>query len=196
MAGGAESSGSRVWRGTWPRTATTCSRFTLFQCGGAGARATKDGLQRHRLPERRGRRAGRGVRDAARRSSMHRSELRTDSGGAGRCRGGLGQWTESSYRGDGHWGVSAMIDRTRFAGQGAGRRPARRARRVRARRTASAPPAEDARAAGRRRARAPATRRAAAATATRCSATAGAACWPTSSTATSRSRRPSASTAS
>ena len=48
---------------------------------------------------------------------MHRKELRQDSGGAGRWRGGLAQQTESSYRGDGHWGVSTIIDRLRFAGQ-------------------------------------------------------------------------------
>jgi len=48
---------------------------------------------------------------------MHRKELRQDSGGAGRWRGGLAQQTESSYRGDGHWGVSTIIDRLKFAGQ-------------------------------------------------------------------------------
>jgi N-methylhydantoinase B len=47
-----------------------------------------------------------------------RRELRTDSGGAGRTRGGLGQATEYWYRGDGPWSVSAMADRTRFAAQG------------------------------------------------------------------------------
>ena len=47
-----------------------------------------------------------------------RRELRTDSGGAGTTRGGLGQATEYWYRGDGPWSVSAMIDRTKFAAQG------------------------------------------------------------------------------
>ncbi len=51
---------------------------------------------------------------------MHRKELLADSGGAGRWRGGLGMQTESSYRGDGYWGVSTIIDRLKFAGRGIG----------------------------------------------------------------------------
>ena len=47
-----------------------------------------------------------------------RRELRTDSGGAGEFRGGLGQATDFWYRGEGPWSVSAMIDRTKFAAQG------------------------------------------------------------------------------
>ena len=55
---------------------------------------------------------------------MHRKELLADSGGAGRWRGGLAMQTESSYRGDGYWGVSTIIDRLKFAGQGiAGGKP-------------------------------------------------------------------------
>ena len=49
---------------------------------------------------------------------QYRRELRTDSGGPGTYRGGLGQWTEVSYRGDASWGVSALIDRTRFPATG------------------------------------------------------------------------------
>ena len=49
---------------------------------------------------------------------QHRRELRTDSGGAGRTRGGLGQHTELSCRSGLPWGLSALIDRTRFAGKG------------------------------------------------------------------------------
>jgi N-methylhydantoinase B len=55
---------------------------------------------------------------------QHRRELRTDSGGAGTFRGGLGQATEFSFLGSGPWSVSAMIDRTEHAAQGAaGGRP-------------------------------------------------------------------------
>jgi N-methylhydantoinase B len=55
---------------------------------------------------------------------QHRRELRADSGGAGAFRGGLGQATEFSYQGSGPWSVSAMIDRTKHAAQGAaGGRP-------------------------------------------------------------------------
>src|SRR6266545_2305066 len=39
-------------------------------------------------------------------------------GGTGANRGGLGQWTEVGYRGDGSWAVSAMLDRTRFPATG------------------------------------------------------------------------------
>lgn len=54
-----------------------------------------------------------------------RRELRTDSGGAGRFRGGLGQASEMACRSDRPWSVSALVDRTRFpaagiAGGGAG----------------------------------------------------------------------------
>ncbi len=33
-------------------------------------------------------------------------------------RGGLGQWTEVSYRGEASWGVSALVDRTHFPATG------------------------------------------------------------------------------
>ena len=33
-------------------------------------------------------------------------------------RGGLGQWSEISYRGHGAWSVSALVDRTRYPAQG------------------------------------------------------------------------------
>src|SRR5207244_10517018 len=49
---------------------------------------------------------------------QYRRELRTDSGGPGTYRGGLGQWTEVAYRGDASWGVSALVDRTRFPATG------------------------------------------------------------------------------
>ena len=49
---------------------------------------------------------------------QHRRELRTDSGGPGMYRGGLGQWTEVSYRGEASWGVSALVDRTHFPATG------------------------------------------------------------------------------
>ena len=49
---------------------------------------------------------------------QHRRELRTDSGGPGIFRGGLGQCTEMGQRMDGPWSVSAMIDRIRFPAPG------------------------------------------------------------------------------
>jgi N-methylhydantoinase B len=116
MAGGAESSWLSVWRGTWPGRDDLFT-FTLFQSGGAGARAAKDGLQTNGFPS-----GVAGVPAEVYETRtplvMHRKELRADSGGPGRFRGGLAMETESSYRGDGHWGVSTLIERTRFAGQG------------------------------------------------------------------------------
>ena len=49
---------------------------------------------------------------------QHRRELRTDSGGPGTYRGGLGQCTEVSCLGETSWGVSALVDRTRFPAAG------------------------------------------------------------------------------
>jgi N-methylhydantoinase B len=88
----------------------------IFQAGGMGARATKDGLSSTGFPS--------GVAgvpaeviETLTPLVQHRRELRTDSGGAGRRRGGVGQWTELSCR-HGSWSVSALIDRTRFAAGG------------------------------------------------------------------------------
>ena len=49
---------------------------------------------------------------------QHRRELRTDSGGPGRFRGGLGQRTEMSCRTDQPWTLSAMIDRISYPAEG------------------------------------------------------------------------------
>ena len=91
--------------------------FSLFQCGGTGARATKDGLNTTGFPS-----GVAGVPAEVIESLtpliQYRRELRTDSGGPGTYRGGLGQWTEFGYRGDESWGVSALLDRTRFPATG------------------------------------------------------------------------------
>jgi len=116
MAGGADALWLTVWRGTWPGSPRLFT-FSLFQSGGAGARAGKDGLQTNGYPS--------GVAGVPAEVVetwaplvMHRKELVPDSGGAGRQRGGLAQAAEVSYRGDGHWGVSTLIERTRFPGAG------------------------------------------------------------------------------
>jgi N-methylhydantoinase B len=89
----------------------------LFQLGGAGARATKDGLTATGFP------SGVGgipveVIETLAPLVVHHRELREDSGGAGKFRGGLGQRTEMGRLGDSVWSVSAMIDRVKFAGAG------------------------------------------------------------------------------
>jgi N-methylhydantoinase B len=115
MAGGAEPIWITVWRGEWPSREPFT--FTLFQCGGAGARATKDGLSATGFPS-----GVAGVPAEVLESLtplvQHRRELRPDSGGAGTFRGGLGQRTEVGIQGPLPWSVSAMIDRIRFPGAG------------------------------------------------------------------------------
>ena len=116
IACGADPIWISVWQGKWPVSQETFT-FSLFQCGGTGARATKDGLHTTGFPS-----GVAGVPAEILESLtpliQHRRELRTDSGGPGMYRGGLGQWTEVSYRGEGSWGVSALVDRTRFPATG------------------------------------------------------------------------------
>lgn len=116
MAQGADPIWISVWRGQWPNSREPFT-FSLFQCGGAGARAQKDGMSATGFPS-----GVAGVPAEVVESLtplvQHRRELRSDSGGAGRYRGGLGQLTSVGTRGDTTWSVVAQIDRTRFAGQG------------------------------------------------------------------------------
>jgi N-methylhydantoinase B len=116
MACGADPIWISVWQGKWPVSQEPFT-FSLFQCGGTGARATKDGLNTTGFPS-----GVAGVPAEILESLtplvQHLRELRTDSGGPGTYRGGLGQWTEVSYRGEASWGVSALCDRTRFPATG------------------------------------------------------------------------------
>src|SRR2546421_3329159 len=116
MACGADPIWISVWHGKWPVSEEPFT-FSLFQCGGTGARAIKDGLNTTGFPS-----GVAGVPAEVMESLtplvQYRRELRTDSGGPGFYRGGLGQWTETGYRGDASWAVSAMIDRTRFPAMG------------------------------------------------------------------------------
>ena len=109
MAPGADPIWITIWRGQVDES-TPPYTFSLFQCGGAGARATKDGLSSTGFPS--------GVAGVAAESIetlspmvQRRRELRTDSGGPGKFRGGLGQWTEVSCRDNLSWSVSSMVDR-------------------------------------------------------------------------------------
>jgi N-methylhydantoinase B len=121
MAGGAEPVWISVWRGD--RTATRRPWvFSLFQLGGAGARANKDGLSTTGFPSGVGGVPAEVIETLTSMRQTHR-ELRTDSGGAGEFRGGLGQATEMICD-DGAWSVSAMVDRIDHPGSGlAGGRP-------------------------------------------------------------------------
>ena len=115
VAGGAEAVWISVWRGR--RSPDTPFTFTLFSCGGMGARPTKDGLSSTGFPS--------GVAgvpaevvETVSPLVQYRRELWTDSGGSGRYRGGLGQNIVMGCRTGEQWTVSAMIDRTRYPGEG------------------------------------------------------------------------------
>ncbi len=115
LSGGADPGWMSVWRGSWP--AGGAFNTTVFQLGGMGARAVKDGLNTTGFP------SGVGgvpaeVIETLSPMIQHERALIPDSGGAGRQRGGLGQTTLFTCRGGQPWSVSAMIDRTVFAAQG------------------------------------------------------------------------------
>jgi N-methylhydantoinase B len=116
LAEGADPIWLSVWRGARPENGEPFMT-AIFQVGGTGARATKDGLNTTGFPS--------GVAGVPAEVIEHlsalvqaRRELRADSGGPGRTRGGLGQATEFWSRGEGPWSVSVMADRTKFAAQG------------------------------------------------------------------------------
>ena len=112
MAPGADPIWLSVWRGqNLPFT------LTLFQVGGTGARPSKDGLNAVGFPS--------GVAgvpaeiiESLSPVVMRRRQLRPDSGGTGKWRGGLGQLTEFTRRGDGKWSVSSIADRTVYPAPG------------------------------------------------------------------------------
>jgi N-methylhydantoinase B len=94
--------------------------YVFFSGGGMGARPESDGLSATAFPS-----GIRGVPAEVIESIspvvMHRRELRPDSEGAGRHRGGFGQEMELGVRGEdggAPWTLSAMYDRTRFPAPG------------------------------------------------------------------------------
>jgi N-methylhydantoinase B len=112
MAPGADPIWLSVWRGQNPSFT-----LTLFQVGGTGARPSKDGLSAVGFPS-----GVAGVPAEVVESLspvvMKRRELRPNSGGAGTWRGGLGQLTEFTRRGEGRWSVSSIADRTKYPAPG------------------------------------------------------------------------------
>ncbi|WP_428493112.1 hydantoinase B/oxoprolinase family protein [Rhodopila sp.] len=88
-----------------------------FHSGGAGARPRQDGLSATPFPS--------GVRNVPVEATeaitplvIWRKELRQDSGGAGRYRGGLGQVMEISSREDAAFGLFAGFERVKFPARG------------------------------------------------------------------------------
>lgn len=112
MAPGADPIWLSVWRGQNPPFT-----LTVFQVGGTGARPSKDGLNAVGFPS-----GVAGVPAEVIESLspvvMKRRQLRQDSGGPGTWRGGLGQLTEFTRRGEGRWSVSSIADRTVYAAPG------------------------------------------------------------------------------
>jgi N-methylhydantoinase B len=112
MAPGADPIWLSVWRGQNPPFT-----LTVFQVGGTGARPTKDGMNAVGFPS-----GVAGVPAEVIESLspvvLKRRQLRPDSGGAGTWRGGLGQLTEFTRRGEGKWSVSSIADRTEYAAPG------------------------------------------------------------------------------
>jgi N-methylhydantoinase B len=99
-----------IWRGEG-------FMLTVFQTGGMGARPAKDGLNTTGFPS--------GLRSTPTEVIetmapliQHERAFRADSGGAGRFRGGLGQRTTMSARGEISWSVNGNVDRVRQAASG------------------------------------------------------------------------------
>ena len=115
MADGAASIWITVFRGQ--RSSGEPFTFTLFQCGGTGARPNKDGLSNVGFPS-----GVAGVPAEVMENltslMMTRREIRQDSGGPGRYRGGCGQVTSIRCHSDKPWSMSGMYDRTKFPAQG------------------------------------------------------------------------------
>jgi N-methylhydantoinase B len=91
--------------------------FMLFQCGGTGARQTKDGLNNVGFPS-----GVAGVPAEVLESQtalvLEQRAVRPDSAGPGRFRGGCGQYTSFTSRSPEPWQMSGMYDRIKFAAQG------------------------------------------------------------------------------
>jgi N-methylhydantoinase B len=115
MAGGSEPVWISLWRGE--EASGTPFLLSHFQLGGAGARATKDGLSTTGFPSGVGGVPAEIIESLTPLVQRHR-ELRMDSGGAGAFRGGLGQATSMRNLSGRPWEISAMIDRIQFPGQG------------------------------------------------------------------------------
>ncbi|MGH2560402.1 MAG: hydantoinase B/oxoprolinase family protein, partial [Thermomicrobiales bacterium] len=91
--------------------------YVWFSCGGTGARPTKDGLNATAFPS--------GISGVPAEVIeqltpiiMYRRELRTDSGGPGRFRGGLGQILEVGLRTSRPYRFSPLFDRLHHAAAG------------------------------------------------------------------------------
>src|ERR1700749_3365923 len=108
---------TRDCRGGCRREAGTPFVVNRFHSGGAGARPSQDGLSATPFPS--------GVRNVPVEATeaitplvIWRKELRQDSGGVGRQRGGLGQVMEISSREDAAFGIFARFERVKYPARG------------------------------------------------------------------------------
>ncbi|HZO29391.1 MAG TPA: hydantoinase B/oxoprolinase family protein [Chloroflexota bacterium] len=115
MAEGAAPLWATVFRGE-EKTGRTFN-LTIFQCGGTGARPTKDGLNNIGFPS--------GVAGVPAEvienltaMMLERREIKPDSGGPGRFRGGCGQYTTFRTTSGLPWSMAGMRDRTQFRAKG------------------------------------------------------------------------------
>ncbi|MCC6176417.1 MAG: hydantoinase B/oxoprolinase family protein [Chloroflexi bacterium] len=115
MAEGAASLWATVFRGE--DRAARSFNLTIFQCGGTGARPTKDGLNNVGFPS--------GVAGVPAEVienltaiELTRREIKPDSGGPGRYRGGCGQVTTFRTTSGRPWSMAGMRDRTKFRAKG------------------------------------------------------------------------------
>jgi N-methylhydantoinase B len=102
---------------TGPDTRGPAFMVVSFHSGGAGARPEQDGLSATPFPS--------GVRNVPCEITetitplvVWKKELRTDSGGPGRRRGGLGQVMEVAHRHGGAFGIFPTFERVRFPARG------------------------------------------------------------------------------
>jgi N-methylhydantoinase B len=107
MAPGSDATWLSIWQGTYEGRPFS---LTIFQSGGTGARATKDGLNATGFPSGV---AGTPVEVVENLTPLVQAcrELRVDSAGPGRRRGGLGQICDMRVRGVREWQLSALVDR-------------------------------------------------------------------------------------
>jgi N-methylhydantoinase B len=117
MADGAASIWITMFRGKRPPPAQDPYTFMLFQCGGTGARPNKDGLNNVGFPS-----GVAGVPAEVMESLtglvVERKQIRPDSAGPGKFRGGCGQLTSFADRSGQTWSMSGMYDRLKFPAEG------------------------------------------------------------------------------
>ncbi len=109
----AAGSADALWITVW-----SPHNLTLFQCGGAGAWHGRDGRNASGFPSAVASVPTEVLELAAPLVQRERS-LRTDSGGAGQWRGGVGQTSIMTQREGAAWSVSALADRTTVPAPGA-----------------------------------------------------------------------------